>query len=77
LTILNDPNLERLLDRLHDASDAQTSAIREHRAERDRAGCAPEDQAALTKTFLADKLYVLIPGEVARESGMMSPANPI
>jgi hypothetical protein len=43
MTILNDPNLERLLDRLHDRSDAQSSAIREHYAERDRAvGRAPE-----------------------------------
>jgi predicted O-methyltransferase YrrM len=60
MTILNDPHLERLLDRLHQRSDAQTSAIREHRAERDRAaGRTPEHQAALTKTFLADKLYAL------------------
>jgi predicted O-methyltransferase YrrM len=59
MTILNDPNLERLLDRLHQGSDAQIAAIREHRAERDRAGRPPEEQAALTKTFLADKLYSL------------------
>ena len=60
MTILNDPNLERLLDRLHERSDAQSSAIREHHAERHRAvGRAPEDQAALTKTFLADKIYAL------------------
>jgi predicted O-methyltransferase YrrM len=60
MTILNDPKLERLLDRLHKASDAQTEAIRAYRAERDRAtGRAPEDQAALTKTFLADKIYAL------------------
>jgi predicted O-methyltransferase YrrM len=59
MTILNDPHLERLLDRLHKASDAQTSAIREHRAERDKAGRSPETQAAMTKTFLADKLYAL------------------
>jgi predicted O-methyltransferase YrrM len=59
MTILNDPNLERLLDRLHERSDAQTASIRAHRAERDRAARAPEDQAALTKTFLADKLYAL------------------
>src|SRR5580658_7671930 len=60
MTILNDPKLESLLDRLHDASDAQTEAIREHRAERDEAvDRAPEDQAALTKAFLADKLYAL------------------
>src|SRR6516162_43314 len=60
MTILNDPNLERLLDRLHERSDAQSSAIREHYAERDRAvGRAPEDQAALTKAFLADKIYAL------------------
>src|SRR5262249_54501313 len=60
MTILRDPVLERLLDRLHERSDAQTGAIREHRAERDRAeGRTPEDQAARTKTFLADKLYAL------------------
>src|SRR5437868_2606811 len=60
MTILNDPKLERLLDRLHDASDAQTEAIREHRAERDNAiDRTPEDQAALTKAFLADKIYAL------------------
>jgi hypothetical protein len=60
MTILNDPNLERLLDRLHERSDAESSAIREHYAERDRAvGRTPEDQAALTKTFLADKIYAL------------------
>jgi len=60
MTILNDTHLERLLDRLHEASEAQTEAIREHRDERDRAvDRAPEDQAALTKNFLADKLYAL------------------
>jgi hypothetical protein len=54
MTVLNDPILERLLDRLHEASDAQTEAIRQHRAERDKAvDRSPEDQAALTKTFLA------------------------
>jgi predicted O-methyltransferase YrrM len=60
LTILNDPKLERLLDRLHEASDAQTPAIREYRAARDKAvDRTPEDQAALTKAFLADKIYAL------------------
>jgi predicted O-methyltransferase YrrM len=59
MTILNDPKLERLLDRLHERSNAQTAAIREHRAERDKAGRPPEDQAVRTKTFLADKLYAL------------------
>src|SRR5256885_7050521 len=60
MTILNDTHLERLLDRLHEASDAQTETIREHRDERDKAvDRKPEDQAALTKTFLADKLYAL------------------
>src|SRR5437764_10834229 len=60
MTILNDTHLERLLDRLHEASDAQTEAIRERRHERDKAvDRKPEDQAALTKTFLADKLYAL------------------
>jgi predicted O-methyltransferase YrrM len=60
MTILADPILERLLDRLHEASDAQTDAIREHRAERDKAvDRTREEQAALTKTFLADKIYAL------------------
>ena len=60
MTILNDPHLERLLDRLHERSEAQTSAIREHYDERDKAvDRPPEDQSALTKTFLADKLYAL------------------
>ena len=60
MTILNDPHLERLLDRLHERSDAQTPAIRQHRDERDKAvDRKPEDQAALTKIFLADKLYAL------------------
>jgi predicted O-methyltransferase YrrM len=60
MTDLNDPKLERLLDRLHQRSDAQTAAIREHYEERDKSvDRGPEDQAALTKTFLADKLYAL------------------
>jgi predicted O-methyltransferase YrrM len=60
MTILNDPHLERLLDRLHERSDAQTPAIREYRAERDKAvDRTPEEQAALTKAFLADKIYAL------------------
>src|SRR5271168_1939137 len=60
MTILNDPHLERLLDRLHHASDAQTPAIREYRAERDKAvDRTPEEQAALAKAFLADKIYAL------------------
>ena len=40
MTILNDPHLERLLDRLHDASGAQTEAIREYHAERDKPSVA-------------------------------------
>ena len=60
MTDFGDPILERLLDRLHTASDAQAKAIREHYAERDRATTrAPEEQATLTKTFLSDKLYAL------------------
>jgi predicted O-methyltransferase YrrM len=60
MTVINDPHLERLLDRLHEASDVQTESIREHRAERDKAvDRTPEAQAALTKSFLADKLYAL------------------
>ena len=60
MSVLQDPNLERLLATLHAASDAQTSAIRQHYDERDRAvGRPPEDQAARTKSFLSDKLYAL------------------
>src|ERR1700721_112358 len=60
MTILNDPHLERLLDRLHEASDAQTGGTGEERAERDKAvDRTPEEQAALTKAFLADKIYAL------------------
>src|SRR5271156_3625245 len=60
MTILNDPKLERLLDRLHERSDAQTPAIREYRAERDEAvDRTPEEHAALAKAFLADKIYAL------------------
>ena len=60
MSVLQDPNLERLLATLHAASDAQTSAIRQHYDERDRAVDRPrEDQAARTKSFLSDKLYAL------------------
>ena len=60
MTILNDLHLERLLDRLHERSDAQTPAIREYRAERDKTvDRTPEERAALTKAFLADKIYAL------------------
>ena len=53
MTIFVDPILERLLDRLHEASDAQTEAIREHYDERDRAtGRTPKEPATLTKTGL-------------------------
>jgi hypothetical protein len=48
MSILNDPYLESLLDRLHERSQAQSSAIREHYDERDKAvGRAPEEQARL------------------------------
>ncbi len=60
MSVLQDSNLERLLATLHTASDAQTSAIRQHYDERDRAvDRPPGDQAALTKSFLSDKLYAL------------------
>jgi predicted O-methyltransferase YrrM len=60
VTILNDPKLERLLDRLHERSEAQRSAIRAHYDERDKAvDRPPQEQAVLTKGFLADKLYAL------------------
>src|SRR6266446_9072986 len=60
MSVLHDPLLERLLAKLHAESDAQNPAIRDHYDERDRSvSRSPEDQAALTKTFLADKLYAL------------------
>ena len=60
MSVLHDPGLERLLDKLHAESDAQTQAIRKHYDERDSVvGRPPEDQAAQTKTFLSDKLYAL------------------
>src|SRR5882762_2548218 len=60
MSVLQDPNLERLLATLHAASDAQTSAVRQHYDERDSAvDRPPEDQAARTKSFLSDKLYAL------------------
>src|SRR6266550_8062839 len=60
MSVLQDSNLERLLAKLHAESDAQTSAIRQHYDERDRAvDRPPEDQAARTKSFLSDKLYAL------------------
>ena len=60
MSVLHDPLLERLLAKLHEESDAQNPAIRDHYDERDRSvGRSPEDQAARTKTFLSDKLYAL------------------
>jgi len=60
MSVLQDPNLERLLAKLHAESDAQNPAIRDHYDERDRSvGRSPEDQAARTKTFLSNKLYAL------------------
>jgi serine/threonine protein kinase len=53
LSIPNDVHLERLLDRLHDARDEQTEAIREQGAERDWPTRAPEERAALIKTLLS------------------------
>jgi predicted O-methyltransferase YrrM len=60
MSVLHDPALERLLDKLHAESDAQTQAIRKYYDQRDSVvGRPPEDQAAQTKTFLSDKLYAL------------------
>ena len=60
MSVLHDPLLERLLAKLHEESDAQNPAIRDHYVERDRSvGRSPEDQAARTKTFLSNKLYAL------------------
>src|SRR5712671_1001733 len=58
--VLHDPDLERLLTRLHAESDEQTDAIRDHYDERDRSvDRSPDAQAALSKAFLSDKLYAL------------------
>jgi predicted O-methyltransferase YrrM len=60
MSVLHDPLLEPLLAKLHEESDAQNPAIRDHYDELDRSvGRSPEDQAARTKTFLSDKLYAL------------------
>ena len=58
--VLHDPDLERLLTRLHAESDEQTDAIRDHYDERDRAvDPSPDAQTAFSKAFLSDKLYAL------------------
>ena len=60
MSVLHDPLLEPLRAKLHEESDAQNPAIRDHYDELDRSvGRSPEDQAARTKTFLSDKLYAL------------------
>jgi predicted O-methyltransferase YrrM len=60
MSVLHDPLLERLLAKLHEESDAQTQAIREHYDERNvAADRPPAEQAARTKAFLRDKLYAL------------------
>lgn len=60
MSVLHDPLLERLLDKLHAESDAQTQAIRDYRDEHPRReGTPSEHEAAHVKTFLSDKLYAL------------------
>jgi predicted O-methyltransferase YrrM len=58
LGILRDPELERLLARLHARSDAQREAISDH-AVTDRQHAAPVDDAARIKQFRSDKLVAL------------------
>jgi predicted O-methyltransferase YrrM len=60
MSVFHDPDLERLLAKLHAASDVQTQAIRAYQEERAKRLHPPsEDEAAQAKTFLSDKLYAL------------------
>ncbi len=51
MSVLHDPDLERLLEQLHDRSDAQGEAMRAHDAN--------ESDAARIKAFRSDKLVAL------------------
>jgi predicted O-methyltransferase YrrM len=60
MSVLNDPELERLLTRLHDRSDQQVEATRAYFAARERRDPSPrDDDAARLKEFRSDKLVAL------------------
>jgi predicted O-methyltransferase YrrM len=60
MSVLRDPELERLLKRLHDRSDAQREDERAFYAAREkRGGPVREDDAARIKEFRRDKLVAL------------------
>jgi predicted O-methyltransferase YrrM len=58
-SILNDPKLEALLDRLHKQSDSQTREINDHFSELSRTDGTQPLVDADAKTFLADKFVAL------------------
>src|SRR5262245_1069140 len=59
MTVLNDPILERLLERLHAQSEEQFKAISTYYAEREQQALLPPDDDARIKEFLSDKLVAL------------------
>ncbi|HEY3848826.1 MAG TPA: class I SAM-dependent methyltransferase [Acetobacteraceae bacterium] len=60
MSVLNDPELERLLAALHARSDAQLAALANYNAQRaDQPQRSAEDEAAELKTFRSDKLVAL------------------
>lgn len=60
MSVLHNPELERMLARLHARSDEQREAMSDHLATRDRQGAAPlADDATRIKQFRSDKLVAL------------------
>ena len=57
MRVLRDPELERLLDRLHARSDAQIEAMRSYDAERVKQARPPAEDEV--KAFRSDKLVAL------------------
>lgn len=58
--VLHDPELERLLARLHDESDGQIEAMRAYHAAREGQDApSPDDDASRIKEFRSDKLVAL------------------
>jgi predicted O-methyltransferase YrrM len=56
MSVLRDPDLERLLDRLHARSDGQVAALRRYETERTKQTPSPMGEV---KAFLSDKLVAL------------------
>lgn len=60
MSVLHDPELERLLARLHDKSNEQLEAMRAYYAAREGQDASPQDDdAARIKEFRSDKLVAL------------------